>query len=274
MKKGLAVFLSCVLIFALAACGGDAGEPKPEGGPDDTGKTLKIGTLPAVSDNAELMKEALEREGYSVELVMFDANNLPAVALKDGDLDGLLANHLPWIETFNKENGCDLHMMEPYFYYSPFGLCSVKYKALEELPDKAQIVIPNDPSNMERSLLMLQEMNLIRLGEKKDRFYTVADIAENAKDIQLVEAEMTMTARNIQDVDAVFAAGIVAHLAGVSPDAYLYLDKNAVNYPIGLVVDSKNKDADWAKKAAEGVKSEDLTKKFEEKNKGAYILFE
>lgn len=301
MKKGLAVILSLMLVFALISCGGEKKEETHEDAKESTEiiqnqetevansqkagkenqdvvieneeKPIKLGTLPAVSDNATLVKEALEREGYVVELIMFDANNLPAVALKDGDLDALLGNHLPWIQTFNKENGCDLHMMEPYYYYSPFGLCSVKHKSVEELPEKAQIVIPNDPSNMERSLLLLQEMGLITLGEKKDRFYNVADIESNSKKIELIEAEMTMTARNVQDVDAVFAAGIIAHLAGVAPENYIYLDKNAVNYPIGLVVDSKNKDAEWAKKASTGVQADDLRAKFDEINKGAYILF-
>lgn len=303
MKKVLIVILSLMLVFTLIACGKDKKaekqenkvevteskqnvdsekvDSKPNGEAENqkanevkSEKPIKLGTLPAVSDNANLVKEALEREGYAVEIVMFDANNLPAVALKDGDLDALLGNHLPWIQTFNKENDCDLHMMEPYYYYSPFGLCSVKHKSVEELPEKAKIVIPNDPSNMERSLLLLQEMGLIELGEKKDRFYNVADIEKNTKEIELIEAEMTMTARNVQDVDAVFAAGIIAHLAGVLPENYIYLDKNAVNYPIGLVVDSKNKDTDWAKKGALGVQAEDLRAKFDEMNKGSYVLFD
>lgn len=259
----IAIALLLVMCLAFAGCSETTENTK-----------IRVGCLPLTEFPVSCLQEVLADDGYEVEIVMFDANNLPATALKDGDIDGLIANHLPWINTFNKENNCELTMVEPYYYFSPFALYSAKHDSVEALPDGAQIVIPNDPANMERCLIMLQDLNLIKLGEKKDTFYTIIDIVENVKNIELVEAEMTMTARNIQDVDAVFAAAAVAQGAGADPTQYLYMDPGSSGYPVGLVVSAENKDAEWAVKGMEQVKTEEMMQKFNDNFKGAYQLFE
>lgn len=268
-KIAIVTVLSLVMCFGLVACGENASTESEQ---DKT--TVKIGCLPTTEFPVQCVKEVLADKGYEVEIVMFEGNNMPATALRDGDIDGLIGNHLPWIKTFNEENNCELVMVEPYYYYSPFALYSTKYDSLEELPDGAQVVIPNDPANMERCLVMLQDLKLIKLGEKKDTFYTVIDVVENSKNIQFVEAEMTSTARNAQDVDAVFAAAMIAQGAGLDPTKYLYMDPGSSNYPVGLVVDAKNKDAEWATEAMKLVKSESMKQKFNEEFKGAFNLFE
>lgn len=284
-KSLLACSLALMMCLGLAACNNnqttedennnsEQEQSNTENTADGEKQTLKIGCLPLTEVPVNCLKEVLAAEGYEVEIVMFDANNMPATALKDGDIDGLIANHLPWIKTFNEENSCELVMVEPYYYYSPFALYSTKHESLDALPDGAQVVIPNDPANMERSLIMLQDLELITLGEKKDTFYTTIDVVENTKNIQFVEAEMTMTARNAQDVDAVFAAATVAQEAGLDPTKYLYMDPGSSDYPVGLVVAAEDKDAEWATKGMELVKSDEMKQKFNDEFKGAYALFE
>lgn len=280
-KSLLAVSLALAVCFSLAACNNTTPsnddnqnqQNNTDNNQDGDKKTIKIGCLALTEPAVGFLREALADEGYEVETVMFDSNNMPATALKDGDIDGLIGNHLPWIETFNKENGCDLVMVEPYYYYSPFAMYSAKYETLDELPENAQVVIPNDPANMERSLIMLQDMELITLGEKKDTFYTTLDVTENAKNIQFVEAETTMTARNIQDVDAVFAAATIVNQAGVDPTKYLYMDPGSVDYPVSLVVRAEDKDSDWATKGMQNVKRDDMVQKFDDQFKGVFVLF-
>lgn len=280
-KSLLAVSLMLVMCLSLAACNSTTPSNDDNQNMDNVNdnqnadkKTIKIGCLPLSQFPAERFKEVLEAEGYGAELVMFDANNMPATALKDGDVDAIIGNHLPWIQTFNEENNCELVMVEPYYYYSPFCMYSDKHDSVEALPDGAQVVIVNDPANMERCLTMLQALELITLGEKKDAFYTTLDIVENPKNLQFVEAEMTMTARNVQDVDAVFAVATVAQGAGLEPTQYLYMDPGSQGYPVGLVVRTEDQDTDWATKAAAGVKTDDMKQKFNDEFKGTYNLFD
>ena len=65
-------------------------------------KILKLGCLAYSEPMLQWIKEGLAPLGYKVEIVMFDANQLPATALKDGSIDGIIANHRPWILTFNQ----------------------------------------------------------------------------------------------------------------------------------------------------------------------------
>src|SRR5699024_5833 len=95
-------------------------------------KEIKLGCLAYTEPVLQWIKEGLEPLGYNVEINMFDGNQLTATALKDGDLDGILANHKPWIETFNKENNSDLEMVEPYYFYTFFAIYSTKHNTLDE----------------------------------------------------------------------------------------------------------------------------------------------
>ena len=118
-------------------------------------KKLKLGCLAYSEPMLQWIKEGLTPLGYEVQIVMFDANQLPATALKDGSIDGIIANHRPWILTFNRENNCNLEMVKPYYFHSFFAIYSTRCKTMEELPQNAQIAVPGDPTNMSRSLIIL-----------------------------------------------------------------------------------------------------------------------
>lgn len=267
-KKMISILLIAVMLLSVSACGTKKEEKKEEK------QHIKIGCGAATEYGAGLVAEQMESLGYETELVMFDGNDLPAKALAAGDVDAILANHLPWIKTFNKNSNTDLQMVKPYFYYSPYSLYSTKYKSVDEIPDGATISIPNDPTNMERSLIMLQDLGMIKLGEKSGEFYMTTDIEENKKDLEFFEVEMTATAANIKDVDAGFSAAVAIQQAGVMDAGdWLYMDPTCENYPVGLVVDAENVDAEWAVEAMKLMKQENIMKQFDEKVDGAFIQF-
>ena len=248
---------------------------KAEDTPEISKESIEIGCMAMTEYGASLIAKQMESLGYTVKISVFDGNDLPAKALAAGDIDALLGNHLPWIKTFNENNNTNLTMVEPYFYYSPYALYSTKYKTIKEIPDGAQISIPNDPTNMERSLLMLQDLGMITLGEKLGEFYSTADIAENIKNIQFVEVEMTATAANIQDVDAGFSAAVPIQQSGVlKASEYLYLDPTSENYPVGLVVAEENANAEWAVETMKRMKQEEVMKEFDDTVEGMFIQFD
>ncbi|AFS78155.1 NLPA lipoprotein [Gottschalkia acidurici 9a] len=269
------ILITIVSLF-LMSCSKESDISKENGKASESqSKHIKIGCVPTTEAATKLVKEAIEKGGNTAELVMFDGNNIPATALKEGQIDALFANHLPWIETFNKENDADLRMVEPYYYFSPYRIFSTKYKSIAEIPNDAMIIIPNDPANQDRSLRMLVETNLIKLGEKKGNFFTRLDITENPKNLKFTEVEITNTASSIRDVDAVFSMAFIAQQTGnIDPNIFLYEDPLSSNYPMGLVVKEKDVDAKWAVDAMKLLKTDEYKKKFNNQFKGAFTLIE
>lgn len=236
-------------------------------------KVIKIACMSTFEPMIDWLQEGLASQGYEVKAVMFDANQLPATALKDGEVDGLIHNHLPWIKTFNQLNNCDLQMPQPYMAYGRTAVYSVKHKTIDAIPQNAKIAVPGDPSNMDKSLLIIKEMGLITLGEKTGKFYTLLDIKDNPKNIKLIETEISQTIRSINDVDAAITPAYRAWKAGIDPKSYLYEDPDSINYQQGLVVNGKDVNAKWVQAALAVTQSPEFKKKFNEFYQGTYVLY-
>ncbi|MBA4390485.1 MAG: hypothetical protein C0399_06070 [Syntrophus sp. (in: bacteria)] len=268
-KKFITIIVICLIVVFCLALSGYGKSLAPDR------KNLKLGCLAYSEPMLQWIKEGLAPLGYKVEIVMFDANQLPATALKDGSIDGIIANHRPWILTFNAQNKADLQMVQPYHFYSFFAIYSLKYKKLSEIPQNAQIAIPGDPSNLSRSLIILKEVGLITLNAKTGPFYTILDIKDNPKKIKIIETEITQTARSIQDVDAVISpAYYVGETGKIDPKVFLYEDPQNKYFPLGLIVRSEDVNSTWAKEAVKTLRSGKYKAKFKEQYKGKYVLFE
>ncbi|MFX8910709.1 MetQ/NlpA family ABC transporter substrate-binding protein, partial [Acinetobacter baumannii] len=87
---------------------------------------------------------------------------------------------------------------------SHVGLYSKKYKSLDELPQNARVVVPNDPVNQGRALLLLQQAKLIQLKDPNNYLSKLSDITVNPKNLKFIEVEGPQTARAIDDVDLAF----------------------------------------------------------------------
>jgi D-methionine transport system substrate-binding protein len=269
--KVLCLLVAITLILSLAGC---AKETSTTDAQKEEAKVIKLGTLSTIEPFTTALKDELVAKGYKAEVVMFDANNMPATATKDGDIDGFIHNHLPWIQAFNKENNSKLVMVKPYLFYYRTALYSAKHKSIEEFPNGAQIAIPNDPTNIENSLLMLQNLGLLTLGSKTENFYTVLDIKENPKNIKILETEITTTARSVNDADAVICPATRIKAAGIDPNSFLAEDPNAVNFPVGLTIDASSLNEQWVKDAMEILASDKMKAKFKEIFGGTLVLYE
>ena len=162
MKKTIAAILAGALcLTALTACGGSktdsaAADSSSAAAGDD--KTITVGATP--TPHAEILnaaKDALEAEGYTLNVVEFTDYVQPNTALVDGDLDANYFQHTPYLNNFNKENGTDLAAAFD-MHYEPFGIYAGKTASIEELKDGASIAIPNDGSNETPKNLDIQEI--------------------------------------------------------------------------------------------------------------------
>lgn len=262
-KKMTMVLASIMIIVLLAGCKDKSKE---------SGKVL-LGTGQGYEPTIELIKKGLENKGFEVELVIFDGNHVPATACEEGDIDGLVYNHAPWINKFNKETGANLITVEPYIFYARSAMYSLKYDSLDQLPENATIAIPGDPTNLELTLMFLQDNNLIKLGDKKGDFYTLLDVVDNPKNLNLVETEITQTMRSIEDADAVVVGAKEAKEYGLKPDEFLAENMYKKEYPAGLVVKEDSKEKDWVKAAQEIIQSDEFKEGFNKAYEGALVLY-
>ncbi len=129
-------------------------------------KTLKVGAI--AGPETELVevaaKVAKEKYGLTVEVVNFSDYVTPNVALNDGSIDVNAFQHKPHLDAQIRDRGFKLVPVGNTFVY-PIAGYSKKIKALSELKDGAQIAVPNDPTNLGRSLILLEKQGLLKLKE-------------------------------------------------------------------------------------------------------------
>lgn len=237
-------------------------------------KTLKIGASPNVVEVVNAMEDSLEAEGYELEVVSFDDIKQPNVALDEGSLDGNLYQHKPYLEAFNTDNGTNLYYAEPLFGGFT-ALYSEKYNSLDAIPENAKIGIFQDASNQHRALVLGQENGLFTLGEPSNNgMYSILDIAENPKNIELVPLDTGGLNQGLTDLDACFNQGTSMFLAEKDPTSYLVTEKDNSKYAIGLVIRDEDKDAEWIETFINAFRTEDTKQKIEEYYQGSYVFFD
>ncbi len=184
MKKLFAVALAALLVLAaLTGCAKKAD-------PADT--TIKVGA--SSTPHAEILeqvKDALAKEGYTLEVVIYDDYVLPNQALADGSLDANYFQHTPYLNSYNASNGTDL-VSAAKIHYEPFGLYGNGVSSVSEIEPGATILIPADDSNETRALLLLQQEGLIELpaDASAEKGVTTLDIVDNkGYDVQALQAD-------------------------------------------------------------------------------------
>ncbi len=205
MKKRFAVIvLALALVLSLTACGGakDA-------------KTITVGATPAPhAEILEIVKDILAEEGYNLVVREFDDYVLPNEAVEDGSIDANYFQHITYLNDFNASSGTHLVSVAG-IHYEPFGIYAGKCSSLAELPDGAQIAVPNDGTNEARALLLLQQEGLIKLKDGVGLSATKSDIVENPHNYEIVELEARLLPTTLQDVDVAVINGNYAIDAGL-----------------------------------------------------------
>ena len=237
MKKSIGILAAAVFsAAALAACGGGSSAQETtaaatEAAKEETAKAeeetteakeeapaelkkIVVGASPA--PHAEILraaKDVLAKKGYELEILEYVDYIQPNLALESEDLDANYFQHLPYLESFNEENGTKL-VSAAAIHYEPFGIYAGKVSSLEELADGATVAVPNDTSNEARALLLLEAQGLIKLKEGADLTVTRNDIVENPKNLDIKEMEAAQIPRVVEDVDIAVINGNYAIDAG------------------------------------------------------------
>lgn len=205
MKKITAILLvSLIVVSGIFAAGSK-----------ESVNTLTVGATPEPhAAFLNLVVDDLAAEGITLKVIEFTDYVTPNKALEDGQIDANFFQHIPYLESFNKDQGYHL-VNAGGIHIEPIALYSRKVKNLDALASGATIAIPNDPTNGGRALLLLESAGLITLKEDAGITATPLDIVANPKGLKFREIEAASLPRVLSDVDAAVINGNYAIPAGL-----------------------------------------------------------
>ncbi len=219
----------------------------------------------------EFVKPTLAAEGVELNIKVFTDYVQPNVQVAEKRLDANFFQHQPYLDEFNKSRGTELVSIAGV-HVEPFGAYSSKHKSLNDLPQGANVVIPNDATNGGRALLLLQKAGVITLKPEASILATPKDIVENAKAIKVRELEAATLPRVLTQVDLALINTNYALEAKLNPtkDA-LAIEGSDSPYVNILVARADNKDNAGLQKLAKALNSDAVKAFIAEKYQGAVV---
>lgn len=259
MKK-LFMLFTALVVFSLAACSEkDEAVPNNNAAQEQQSTTLKVASLiPPMTEILDVVKPLLAEEGIELEVVILGDNVQPNAALAAKEVDANFFQHQPFMQEYNKSTDSNLVAIEK-IYYPNFGIYSKNYKSWDALPNGATLAIANDLSNIDRTLQLLAQHDVITLKEKTDTYYALKDIATNPKNLQFSDVDLLMLARMYDEADAVVMYPAYAAPLGLTPTKDAILTEGTGNeYALQLVTREDNKDDVVIQKLKEAMVSDEV----------------
>ncbi|MCG8275521.1 MetQ/NlpA family ABC transporter substrate-binding protein [Stenotrophomonas sp. NLF4-10] len=248
--------------LALSACG------KPAA---DESRLVVAATAVPHAEILEVVKPLLAKEGVTLDVRVFNDYVQPNDQLVQKQVDANYFQTEPYLDAYNRDRKTTLVTVAGV-HIEPFGAYSHRVKSLDELADGADVVIPNDPSNNSRALILLDKAGVIKLKDPSNALSTQRDIVENPKQLKFRELDSAMLPRVLDQVDLALINTNYALDAGLNPtrDA-LAIESSDSPYVNFLVSRADNKDDARVQKLAHALTSPEVKAFIEQKYKGAVL---
>ena len=159
MKKAIRTLTAAFLAAALTGCAG--GSSSSSGAPAED-KTITVGATPVPHAEIlnDIVKDVLAKDGWTLEVTVFNDYVQPNTAVEEGELDANYYQTLGYMNGENQDRG--LHLVAVAgVHIEPMGLYSEKITSLSDLADGAEIAVPNDKDNESRALSLLVAKGLL-----------------------------------------------------------------------------------------------------------------
>lgn len=263
----ITAIIALPLLLSLALACGNARKNDPN--------YIKVGVQsgPEYALAEAAKKVAKEQFGLDVELVAFNDYVLPNEALHQGDIDANVFQNKPYLDVQAAQRGYQFAIVGQTFIY-PLAGYSKKIKSIDELEDGSTVIIPNDPTNGGRALLLLQDAGLLALKDGVGLLPTVNDIVENPRKLNILELEAPQLPRALDDRNVAIAVinntfatpnGLIATRDG------LFVESKDSPYVNLVVAREDNKDEDKIKKFVQAYQSDEVAAAAEREFKGGAI---
>lgn len=299
MKKVLSLILTAALMAGvLTACGSketqnetgaaaetetaDAAQAETDTDAETQTGELQVITVAATAvPHAEILEAAkplLAAKGYDLQVTVFDDYVQPNNVVESGEIDANYFQHIPYLESFNEEQGTHL-VNAGGIHYEPFGIYAGTESDLTNVPEGSAIAIPNDTTNEARALLLLQDNGLLTLKADAGINATILDIEENPYNIEFVELEAAQVSKVLSEVSFAVINGNYALDAGLNAQTDALATETsdslaAQTYVNVIAVKEGNENNDAVKALVETLKSDEIKKFIEETYEGAVVPFE
>lgn len=260
MKKYFNLVVFILLGFSLIACDQNS---STETSSSQNKKEIIVGLPPSMHNilMEKVVKPELEKKEYTVKLVNFSSLRDSNTALVEGSIDLNAAQHQAYLDVYNKETKNDLVSLVHIPSISA-ALFSQTHHSINEIASGQTIVIPNDPSNTARALLLLQKLNWITLKpDAQSGTVSLNDIVENRYNLKFKTVLSELIPRILGEVDYAIMPGGVAWLSKVPADNALVQEQLSPNLELMVVVKKENLKTQWAEDVKQLYQS-DILKKF------------
>ena len=275
-KRALALVLTVGLVAGvLVGCGSSTSSNN-----STTASKGIITVAASETPHSEILAEAktiLAQQGWDLQVTVFQDYVQPNLVVESGQFDANYFQHVPYLESFNKENKTNL-VDAGDIHYEPFGIYPGTKKDLSLLTKGDVIAVPNDTTNEARALLLLQDNGIIKLKDGVGLAATVNDIKENAKGVVIKELEAAQVSRIKSEVAFVVLNGNYALEAGfsVAKDAVAYekADSQAAKTYVNIIAVKKgNEQKEGIVALVKVLKSDEIKKFINDKYAGAVIPY-
>lgn len=170
------------------------------------GTTLKVHFEPAMAGEQKLIEYVAQHiapdYGIQLEAVGLQDPVQADRAVAAGQYAATVYQHQWWLKQVVDANKFELSSTLPLFQWA-FGIYSDRYKAIADLPNGAEIVVPNDGANQGQALWLLQRIGLIGLDPNVEpRTAKIKDIVKNPHNFNFKELDLLTMPRALNSVDA------------------------------------------------------------------------
>lgn len=262
MKKTLLLSLFAAVALTLSACGKSG---------DTSQKLVVAATAVPHAEILDVVKPILKEQGVELDVRVFNDYVQPNDQLVQKQVDVNYFQTEPYLDAYNRDRKTALVTVAGV-HIEPFGAYSRKVKSLDELREGADVVIPNDPSNNSRALILLHNAGVLQLKDPTNALATQRDIIANPKNLKFRELDSAMLPRVLDQVDLALINTNYALDAGLNPtqDALAIESKDSpyVNF---LVAREDNKDDPRVQKLAQALTSPQVKEFIAQKYKGAVL---
>ena len=235
------------------------------------GEKLKVGATPVPhGEFLKLVKDDLKKQGVDLEIVEFNDYILPNKALADKSIDANFFQHVPYMEDFAKRNNIPL-VSVGNVHLEPMALYSKKIKNIKDLKPNDTLIIPNDPTNGGRALILLDKAGIIKLKDNKKLDSTTKDIVSNPKKIKIVTLSNEQIAPRLVEVAGAIINSNFAINAGVTKNEIILQEDKNSPYANVVTVLKGNENDPRIQKLMKALQSEKVKKYIEEKYEGRII---
>jgi D-methionine transport system substrate-binding protein len=203
---------------------------------------LRVGATPV--PHAEILdhvRPALADQGIDLQIEIFETFDEPNDLLAAKRLHVNFFQYLPFLRDFNRRTGSGLVPVVPV-HIEPFGLYSTWFADVEALPEYAEVILPSDSVNVDRSLTMLHGLGLVDCTPGPGELATVSDVRANPHNLVFKELTSWLLGDVREDFDAVFLFGNQAMEWGVDVGSALCCDEANSAYAEYLVARPDNCD--------------------------------